>query len=216
MQIKTALLTLGASGALASAQLVTPFTETFDSDAQGWLSGSFAPLTHDASGFVTSTVDISAAGPFGLTLFRGHDDFDASGDAFVGNYLASGITTVSFDIRHYYTESLDFALRVATPFNSPGFAIELSDSIAAGEWTTVTFELDPNNPLYTPEGPPGFGFFAGVMSDVGNLQISLTPPMGLPTDTFVTFDLDNVSITPAPGSITSFSILLLAAGRRRR
>lgn len=216
MRIMTGLTALSVASACATAQLVTPFTETFDTDAQGWLSGSFAPLTHDASGFVSTTADISAAGPFGLTLFRGHDDFDASGDAFVGDYLSSGITTISFDIRHDYSEALDFALRVAHPANSPGFAIEASSAVAAGEWTTLTFELDPNNPLYTPEGPPGFGFFAGVMSQVGNLQVSLTPPAGLPTGTFVTFDLDNVSITPAPGSIASISILMLAAARRRR
>lgn len=215
MRKTVALLTLGLGGA-ASAQLVSPFTETFDSSAENWLAGSFGPLDFDPTGFVSTTADISAAGPFGLTLFRGHDDFDASGDAFVGDYLTSGITTISFDIRHDYTEALDIALRVASPFNSPGFAIELAEGVDAGVWTTVTFELDPNNPLYTPEGPPGFGFFAGVMSDVGNLQISLTPPDGLVSETFVTFDLDNVAITPAPGAISSICVGLLAMGRRRR
>lgn len=215
MRMSIALLVLSAGG-LANAQLVGPFTETFDSSAEGWLAGSFGPLDFDPTGFVSTTTDIAAGGPFGLTLFRGHDDFDASGDAFVGNYLDFGITTVSFDIRHDYAESLDIALRVATPMNSPGFAIELAEGVAGGEWTTVTFELDPNNALYTPEGPPGFGFFAGVMSDVGNLQISLTPPAGLGTETFVTFDLDNVAITPAPGGFASICVGLLAIGRRRR
>lgn len=212
--VSAVVLLAGVSG--ASAQLVNAFTETFDAGSEGWLAGTFSPLDFDASGFVSSTADISAAGPFGLTLFRGHDDFDASGDAFVGDYLTSGITTVSFDIRHDYTDALDFALRIATPGNSPGFAIELSESVFFGEWTTVTFDLDPNNPLYTPEGPAGFGFFAGVMTDVGNLQISLTPPAGLPVGTFVTFDLDNAKITPSPGAFAPFCIGLLAAARRRR
>lgn len=215
MRIATLMGVLGGAcgGALAG---VGPYTETFTGGDAGWLTGSFNPPSFDPGGFISTSADVSTAGEFGLTLFRGHDDFDASGDAFVGDYLAAGLDTVTFDIRHDSDVALSFALRVASGGNSPAFVVLSPAPAAGGAWTTLSFSLDPGSPFYIPEGPPGFGFFAGVMGEVGNLQVLVLPPPGLPSGSVVAFDLDNVSTTPAPATMaTVFGGLLLAARRRR-
>lgn len=201
---------------------VTPFTETFENGANGWLQGNFAEPTFNTSGaldgsaYITSTLELNSAGPFGLTVVRGQDDFDASGDAFVGDYLAGGIDRISFDFRHNAGQDLGIALRVATSLNFPAFAVELPGPVASGEWTTLSFELSFFNPLLTIEGAPTPDNFNSIMENIGNIQISADRPDGLDTPLIVDFDVDNVSITPAPGSLALLGLGCLAATRRRR
>ena len=201
---------------------VSPFTETFESGANGWLQGSFSAPTYNATGaldgsaYISSTADLNSAGPFGLTIFRGQDDFDASGDAFVGNYLTSGINLITLDFRQNSGQDLGIALRVASSQNFPAFAVELPGPVASGEWVTLSFELDFSNPLLTIEGAPTQEAFNEVMAAVGNIQLSADRPDGLDTPLVVDFDLDNVSITPAPGSLALLGLGGLAAARRRR
>jgi MYXO-CTERM domain-containing protein len=201
---------------------VASFTETFETGSNGWLQGSFSAPTYNATGaldgsaYISSSADLNSAGPFGLTVFRGQDDFDASGDAFVGDYLAGAINMVSFDFRHNAGQDLGVALRVASSFNFPAFAVELPGPVASGEWVTLSFELSFFNPLVTIEGAPTPQAFNEIMAAVGNLQISVDRPDGLDTPLVVDFDLDNVSITPAPGSLALIGLGGIAAGRRRR
>lgn len=201
---------------------VASFTETFETGSNGWLQGSFSAPTYNATGaldgsaYISGSADLNSAGPFGLTAFRGQDDFDASGDAFVGDYLAGGINMVSFDFRHNAGQDLGVALRVASSFNFPAFAVELPGPVASGEWVTLSFELSFFNPLVTIEGAPTPQAFNEIMAAVGNLQISVDRPDGLDTPLVVDFDLDNVSITPAPGSLALIGLGGIAAGRRRR
>ena len=201
---------------------VTSFTETFETGDNGWLQGSFSAPTYNASGsadgsaYITSTADLNSAGPFGLTIFRGQDDFDASGDAFVGDYLAGGIDRISFDFRHNAGQDLGIALRVATSNNFPAFAVELANPVASGEWVTLSFDLSFFNPLLTIEGAPTPDAFNAIMQSVGNIQVSADRPDGLSTPLEVDFDLDNVSITPAPGSLALLGLGGMAAARRRR
>ncbi|MEZ6165525.1 MAG: PEP-CTERM sorting domain-containing protein [Phycisphaerales bacterium] len=201
---------------------VSPFTETFETGANGWLQGSFSAPTYNATGaldgsaYITSTADLNSAGPFGLTIFRGQDDFDASGDAFVGDYLANGINRISIDFRHNAGLDLGIALRVASSNNFPAFAVELANPVASGEWVTLSFDLDFFNPLVTIEGAPTPEAFNAIMQSIGNLQLSADRPDGLDTPLVVDFDLDNVSITPAPGSLALLGLGGLAATRRRR
>lgn len=215
MRIASMIVALSAASGAALAG-VGPYTETFTDGDANWLNGSFNPPTFNPAGYISASADVSTAGEFGLTLFRGHDDADASGDAFVGDYLTSGLDTVTFDIRHDSEVALSFALRVATSGNSPAFVLLSPTPVAGGEWATLTFSLDPDSPFYIPEGPPGFGFFAGVMGSVGNLQVLVLPPAGLPTGSFVSFDLDNVSTTPAPGTLAPVFAGMAIFGRRRR
>lgn len=220
MSIRT-LTAIALTAGLANAGVST-FTETFEAGANGWLQGSFSAPTYNATGaldgsaYITSTADLNSAGPFGLTIFRGQDDFDASGDAFVGDYLAGGIDRVSFDFRHNAGQDLGIALRVATSNNFPAFAVELAEPVATGEWVTLSFDLSFFNPLLTIEGAPTPDAFNAIMQSVGNIQVSADRPDGLSTPLVVDFDLDNVSITPAPGSLALLGLGGLAAARRRR
>jgi MYXO-CTERM domain-containing protein len=220
MSIRT-LSAIALTAGLANAGVST-FTETFEGGANGWLQGSFSAPTYNAAGaldgsaYITSTADLNSAGPFGLTVFRGQDDFDASGDAFVGDYLAGGINRISFDFRHNAGQDLGIALRVATSNNFPAFAVELANPVASGEWVTLSFDLSFFNPLLTIEGAPTPDAFNAIMQSVGNIQVSADRPDGLSTPLEVDFDLDNVSITPAPGSVALLGLGGLAAVRRRR
>lgn len=220
MSIRT-LSAIAFTAGIANAG-VSPFTETFESGANGWLQGSFSAPTYNATGaldgsaFITSTADLNSAGPFGLTIFRGQDDFDASGDAFVGNYLASGINRISFDFRHNAGQDLGIALRVASSNNFPAFAVELDGPVASGEWVTLSFDLSFFNPLLTIEGAPTPDAFNAIMQSIGNIQVSADRPDGLTTPLVVDFDLDNVAITPAPGAFALLGLGGLAATRRRR
>jgi MYXO-CTERM domain-containing protein len=220
MSIRT-ITAIALSAGIANAGVST-FTETFESGTNGWLQGSFSAPTYNATGgldgsaFITSTADLNSAGPFGLTIFRGQDDFDASGDAFVGDYLAGGIDRISFDFRHNAGQDLGIALRVATSFNFPAFAVELPEAVASGEWVTLSFDLSFFNPLLTIEGAPTPESFNAIMQSVGNIQVSADRPDGLTTPLVVDFDIDNVSITPAPGSVALLGLGGLAAARRRR
>lgn len=220
MSIRT-LSAIALSAGIANAG-VSPFTETFESGANGWLQGSFSAPTYNATGaldgsaFITSSADLNSAGPFGLTIFRGQDDFDASGDAFVGDYLASGINRISFDFRHNAGQDLGIALRVASSNNFPAFAVELDGPVASGEWVTLSFDLSFFNPLLTIEGAPTPDAFNAIMQSIGNIQVSADRPDGLTTPLVVDFDLDNVAITPAPGAMALLGLGGLAATRRRR
>ena len=216
-----AIAAIALTAGLANAG-VTSFTETFETGDNGWLQGSFSAPTYNASGaadgsaYITSTADLNSAGPFGLTIFRGQDDFDASGDAFVGDYLAGGIDRISFDFRHNAGQDLGIALRVASSNNFPAFAVELANPVASGEWITLSFDLSFFNPLLTIEGAPTPDAFNAIMQSVGNIQVSADRPDGLSTPLEVDFDLDNVSITPAPGSLALLGLGGMAAARRRR
>lgn len=216
-----AIATLSLVASISTAG-VTPFTETFDSGANDWLQGSFTAPGFVASGalddsaYITSMADLNSAGPFGLIVMRGQSDFNASGGAFVGDYLANGINRVTFDLRHNAGIDLGVALRVASPTNFPGLAVELPELVASDEWVTLSFDLEFSNPLLTLEGPPTPEFFNQIMAAVGNLQVSIDRPDGLTTPLVVDFDLDNVSITPTPSTLGLLSIGGLLASRRRR
>lgn len=222
MKATMTLITIAATAFAASAS-VTSYTENFESGANNWLSGSHAPLTWNATGamddsaYVSSSADLNAAGPFGLTLFRGESNQNASAGAFVGNYLASGITTIEFDFRHDAGIDLGIALRVSGPFNFPGFGVEQPTLIASGQWVRLSYDLSFFNPLLTLETfPPTPDFYNSVMEAVGNIQVSSFRPDGLTTPLIANFDLDNVSIVPAPGSIAILGLGCLTASRRRR
>ncbi|HCT46018.1 MAG: hypothetical protein CMJ35_14620 [Phycisphaerae bacterium] len=201
---------------------VSSFTETFETGANGWLQGSFSAPTYnstgalDGSAYISSTADLNSAGPFGLTVFRGQDDFDASGDAFVGDYLAGGIDRISFDFRHNAGQDLGIALRVASSNNFPAFAVELAGPVVSDEWVTLSFDLSFFNPLVTIEGAPTPQAFNEIMAAIGNLQVSVDRPDGLDTPLVVDFDLDNVAITPAPSALALLGLGGLATARRRR
>lgn len=197
--------------------VVVPFTEDFTSNGANWADIASNPVSHVASGgpsndgFIASSAAFSSAqmNSNGIGVFRAHNAFDSSGDAFVGNWNTAKVTKISAYFRHHETEvgfELTPFVRVATGSNFPGFAIEASGPIPANQWTKIVFDVKPTNPLLTVEGPPSF--FNSAMNSVGNLQFGFSFPASFAGNQVVrTFDLDRVSIAPEPGSIG----LLIAA-----
>ena len=207
--------------AAGAAVAQSPYTETFDSGAAGWTDGPGNPAT-DAGGYLSATVDLASfvpppvgPGPSTAVLFRAEAADNASGGAFVGDYLAAGLNTITFDIRHDASGPLAFALRLATPANFPGATVVSPVLVDAGPgFTTLSFSLDPSNPFLTYEGFSGS--VEDVLSNVGNIQILGALVDNGPATGNVTFEIDNVSIVPAPASAMLLGLGGLAAARRRR
>lgn len=210
--IRTASIVLLGVASLASAGIVSPFTESFDTGNANWLDGPQNPATWNPGGYLSTSADVNSAGAFGLLLFRAQQNNGSSGGAFAGNYVASGIDTISFDIRHDADRDLSFIVRFATANNSPAFVIFSEVAVQANVWTTVSFDISPDNPLLTFAG----GTYDTVAPQVGNVQVLVDRVDGLTTPLVTGFDLDNVAITPAPGAAALLGFAGLVAARRRR
>lgn len=211
-----------------SAFAVTSFTETFDTNASNWLNGASAAPTYfssggvDDSGYISyapATFTSGASGPFGAPplqiLFRGNDSANASGDAFVGNWLADGIVLLSITVRHNYTSSLNLYARFdAGSGAAASLAYDSEFAIAPNTWTTITIPITESNPPFLSYGA---GTFNGVFSSIQNLQFGLYLPASTEF-TNLRMDIDNVSIVPEPTS----AVLVVLGGigalmfRRRR
>jgi len=181
-----------------------------------WISSGGVSGAGD--GYITSAVNFSTSFENDNVLFsRGHSTAGASGGAFAGDWLSSGISEFSFWVRHDFTDPLTFFTRFATPANFPGVAGLSLVPVLPNTWTQVTFSIDAGNPLMFPEGPPGT--FEAAFGNIGNLQLGLVVPLGLAGYApDVTFDIDRISVIPAPGSglLLVMSGVFFSRGRRRR
>lgn len=206
----------------ATAQAAPGFTEDFVASNEGWLSGQFAPLIHSGSGGPDGGSYVSIQASFdqfegGATAFRGHDDFDASSDAFVDDWISNHWVRISAFVRHDGPVAAEFFTRVATSANFPGAGVESSAIVQPNIWTQVFFNVSPNSSEITLEGPISYASVFGV---VGNLQIGLTAPAGFEDDTTpITFALDKVSVTtpePGTGVLSLFALAALCVRRRKK
>ncbi|MEM9752448.1 MAG: hypothetical protein AAF916_03590 [Planctomycetota bacterium] len=231
MNLPTRLLAASTLAfAAGSASAVSTFTETFDTDAAGWLDAQFAPATYEATGGApgfgdTGYISYSPAafnsGPGGFggdplaILLRGNEG-SASGDAFAGDWIGDGVQSFSVDVRHNHDTALNLYTRTDL---GAGSAASLANnaiySIAPNTWTTISYNVTNSNPPFVSFGAAGpFGFNA-VFSDIANLQIGLYLPANTDFDD-LTFDLDNVNVTvPEPASLGVVALAGLAALRRR-
>lgn len=201
----------------ATAQTV-PFTEEFSSDSADWRDAiGVAELDWSDSGgvddsgfafgsfnFLNSNADDTPA------LQRAQDEWNSSGNAFVGDWLDAGVTEFHMSVRHNAPEPLSYFARFAGPANFPGaIAIEFAP-VLPGVWTEIAFAIDPLNPQIILEGFP----FEDVFSNIGHVQIGVTVPASLAgVDASYTFDVDRVGIVPEPASLVL--LLGLAAFARR-
>jgi hypothetical protein len=205
-------LTLGAGAASA---LTVPFTEDFASNVSGWEDSINNALIFHASGgpdggsYASGTFNyINFFSPFGggPVTFRGQDEDNASGLAFVGDWIAGGVDSLSIWVRQNTTETLSYFMRVAGTANFPGAVINSTTLVAPNTWTQVTFDIDPANPLCFGEGVT----CALALANVAHLQFGTSAPAALTAlNQAFTLDLDKVSISsvPEPGVA-----LLLATG----
>lgn len=210
--------TMAALGLAGSAMaVINPFTETFSSSAANWSSSSsFTPLTYVGSGGPDGSAYASVDFSFVNNLpgdqplvFRGQSNFGSSGNAFVGNWLAAGVTEFSFSVRQHATAPVSFFARFA-PAAGPGAVALFSAAATPGEWTTYTVSINPATPFIY-EGTN----FNAAFSNVARVQIGVLVDNVTAGQT-VTMDIDNVGIIPAPGAALLPLAGLLAAGRRRR
>jgi hypothetical protein len=205
---------------VAQVQASPDFTEDFTSGTAGWLSRTFAPLTFNSSGGPDGGSYVSFVDDFdhfedGATAFRGHDDFDASNDAFADDWTVNHWITLSAWVRQDGPVPTTFFARIATSDNSPGAAVLNFVSVAPNTWTQLFFDVSRSSPTLILEGPIAYSL---VFSAVGNVQIGLTAPTGYEDDTTpITFALDKVAVaTPEPASC---ALLVLGLGQivlRRR
>ena len=219
----SATLILTAGAAASAGSLVGPFTETFDSGNANWTNfNNSAPLDAlavggpDGSGYASGTYNLqNASGFFPPVVLRGQGSSNASGGAFVGDWIASGVVGFSFDIRHDLSEALTITGRFSTPMNNPGAATESSITVEPNTWTTVTFDLTEDS---TDIISFGSGTYESIFSNIGNIQLGFNVPQGLAgQDIEVRFDLDNAALViPAPGSAALLALAGLGMVRRRR
>ena len=207
-----ALLPLAIAASTAHAQV--PFTETFENNNAAWGDAAAQPADWDLGGFITADVNAEGVDPqFGSIAFRAQENLGSSNGAFSGIYLADRVNTISFDIRHNSTDALSFYVRLAKPNNFPAVLFVSPVLVEANTWTTVSFAVTEFSPFTVPEGGPGT--YQDVLGEVGNLQIGFGAP-ATQTTGIISFDLDNVSIVPAPSGALLLTGGLGLALRRRR
>lgn len=206
-----AVLFAGLIAARAEA-LTVPFTEDFTANGANWKDTLSANVNWNSSGGPDSGSYASANEVFqgqslsmGLIVFRGHDVFNASNDAFVGNWLTGGVGKLTAYVRQNTGQPLSFFARIATLNNFPGVTVQLPTVVPSNTWTKLEFDLNPANPLVIPEGGPGT--YQAVMGAVGNVQIGVGNLSAFANDpTTYTFDVDKISISvPEPSSLVLIS-----------
>lgn len=204
----------------SASATVIGFTEGFDSGSANWRnSNGAADLAWFASGgpggsaYASSTFNLSVttAGGFPPTVIRAQQGYGSSGGAYAGNWLAEGVTSVSFWFRHDLSEAIGVTGRFASSANFPGAAVVSFVPVMPNIWTLVTFDVGPNSSSFVSfEGSN----YAAVFSNIGNMQFGFSVPAALVGQNIDGhFDIDGVTITPAPGAL---ALLTLAGAARRR
>jgi len=199
------------AAAVPTTALVVPFTEDFAAGNSNWTTGN----TNIAAGwsatggvldgsYITSTGTVLTTG-FGAIVFRGNAAADASGDAFVGDWLAGGVSNFSAFVRHDAPTALNFYARLDAGAGRAGSSIDFS--VPSGSW----FQL--NIPIV--DAPTSFqsygaGTFATVFNNIQNVQIAVsTNQAPAVIGQTYNFSLDRVSVVPEPGIL---GLLGLATG----
>jgi hypothetical protein len=132
----------------------------------------------------------------------------------VGDWIAAGVTGVSFEFRHNLSEAVTLTGRFATPANSPGASTVSQTVIAPNEWTTITFDLTEGSPDIISLGG---GTYAGIFSNIGNMQFGFNVPASLAgQDIDARFDIDNFRIIPTPGAGAALALGVFGLTARRR
>ncbi len=195
--------------------LIVPFTEDFSTGASGWLNGSSAAPTWsatggvDGGGYITAPGAISAGG-FGTLVFRGNGSADASGDAFVGDWISGGVTMFSAYVSHDAPLALNFYARLDAGSGRAGSSVDFS--VGPGAWFQLNLPI-VNSP--TSFQSYGAGSFATVFNGIQNVQIALSATQD-PSTAGQTYNvsLDRVSTVPEPGTVWLLGLIGALLGAR--
>lgn len=199
-----------------------PFTESFEVNSSGWVYGTSTSPTWVANGgaegsaYISGSASVSGTG-FGTIVFRANNANNASGDAFVGNWLSAGVTSFSAYVRHNADVALNFYARFDA--GSGRAASSVNFLVNPNSWTF--FELPISNEItsFQSYGAAGTGAtaFNTIFGGIQNVQIALAVDQANAGKT-VRVDLDGVSRVPEPGvgTLAAIGSLLLFLGRRYR
>lgn len=215
----------------AAAQAVTvPFTETFSTDRAGWVYATSTPAIWQATGgvdngpFISGTATPSGTG-FGTIVFRGNDANDASGDAFVGNWITGGVKQFSAYVRHDATSPVNFYFRFDRGLGAAGSS-NVFAPVLPNTWTKLTLPIEVGS--FQSFGGAGNLFpgdlnaqFNYVFSSIANVQIatSTIQESGVIGNAY-TFGLAAPSVVPEPSAVmlvlTGLGCGVIGCVRRRR
>ena len=212
MRLRTILNSLGMAGVgiflltLSAQAVVNPFTEDFATNASNWRNGRNTAATWLATGGVSDGGYITAAGTidtngFGPIVFRGNNGADASGDAFVGNWLAGGVTLFTAYVRHDAPTNLSFYVRLDA--GTGNAASTTPQQVAPNAWTQlvipITNSLGTNGQVFQSYGAAGTNFGL-IFSNIQSVQVALAANQDpITVGQTYTIGLDQVSVVPEPG-----------------
>jgi len=205
------LVFLGWLGNLQAVS-VLPFTESFEVNSSGWVYGtSTAPIWATSGGavgsaYISGSASVIGTG-FGTIVFRANDANNASGDAFVGNWLSAGVTAFSAYVRHNADVALNFYARFDAGAGRAGSSVNFL--VSPNNWTLLQLPIVNEITSFQSYGAAGTGqaAFNTIFGGIQNVQIALAADTANAGKT-VTVDLDGVSMVPEPTT----SGLLIAAG----
>jgi len=205
------LVFLGWLGNLQAGSLL-PFTESFEVNSSGWVYGtSTAPIWATSGGavgsaYISGSASVIGTG-FGTIVFRANDANNASGDAFVGNWLLAGVNTFSAYVRHNADVALNFYARFDAGAGRAGSSVNFL--VNPNSWTLLQLPIVNEITSFQSYGAAGTGqaAFNTIFGGIQNVQIALAADTAHAGKT-VTVDLDGVSMVPEPTA----SGLLIAAG----
>jgi hypothetical protein len=202
-----------------------PFTEDFTANVSNWADNTgLNLLAHVASGgpdggaYASTDMSLLGLGDQSAVLFRAQDEFNSSGHAFEGNWLAQNIGRFSALVRHDAPQPLNYFARFSLPANSPGGTAVKFVPVLPNTWTQLDFDIRAGNPEFVTFEGASFG---AVFSNVGHVQIGVDIPAGLGSNpTAFTFDIDKASIALAVAEPSCLAASMVAGGmlfvRRRR
>jgi hypothetical protein len=151
-------------------------------------------------------------------LIRAQDEFNSSGHAFEGNWIAQGVGRFSALVRHNAPLPLSYFARFSSPANFPGGTAVKFAPVPPNTWTQLNFDIRADNPEFvTFEGSS----FNAVFSNIGHIQLGVNVPAALNENaTAFTFDIDKASIAavPEPAGVVAgvMASIAIVGGRRQR
>lgn len=201
--------------------LIVPFTEDFSAGNANWTTGNTnISAGWSATGgvldgaYITSSGIVNTSG-FGTIVFRGNASADASGDAFVGDWLNGGVSAFSAYVRHETGQPLNLYARLDAGAGRAGSSVDFS--VPSGTWFQLNIPIVDSPSSFQSYGA---GTFATVFSGIQNVQISVSSVQDPSLNgTTVNVDLANVATVPEPRAAMLLSaaaaLLGLRVARRR-